>query len=280
MRLFLFFLLLSLETAAQTISGTVLDAETHKPIPYANVGVIHKTKGTVTDRQGAFSLGAVSREQTDTLKISCVGYVPLVLPLYQANVDLFLENRPFELDPSLEKLKVVEIKPGKIKTDNIGNRIRSRAIVVGFSTNNLGTEVGTVLKYRHKKQGQIMNLNFCRDGMLFDSILLRVNLYEFHNGTPGKSLLSEPLYLRSKSKLGPLSRDVSDKNIFIDGDCFLSVEWVDFAGDFPEKEKDYCKIWFNAGFLREDTYFRATSRSDWVKEDMDVGFWATVKYKK
>ncbi|MFL5764819.1 MAG: carboxypeptidase-like regulatory domain-containing protein [Bacteroidia bacterium] len=280
MRISLLFILWSSSLFSQTISGVIIDSETKKPIPYVNVGILHKNTGTVSDHNGVFKLPSTTRNPDDTLKISCVGYAAFVLPLHTLNEDLYLENQTFELDASLEKLKPVEIRPGKIKTDIVGNRIRSGTVVVGFSTNDLGTEVGTVLKYRHKQQGQITNLNFCLNGTLFDSIFVRVNIYEFKDGAPGKSILSEPIYLHSKSKGGNLSIDVSDKNIFITSDCFLSVEWIDFAGDFPEKEKDYCKIWFNAAFLRADSFLRTTSQSDWVRKDFGVGFWATVKYRK
>ncbi|CAN5362724.1 hypothetical protein BH10BAC1_BH10BAC1_07630 [soil metagenome] len=270
------------EFSAQGIYGKIIDSQTKKAIPYVNVGILHKKLGTVSDTSGHFKLIGATRNLDDTLKMSCVGYNSFVLPLYSTNEDYFLENKTFELDPSSEKLSEVVIRPGKIKTKLLGNKIQNGMVVVGFSTTDLGSESGTVLKYNKKNTGHIKDLNFCMNGSLFDSILFRVNLYEFKNGLPAKSILNEPIYIKTKAKSGNISIAVIDKNIFVSGDTFLSLEWIEFASAtlVPEKEKDFCKLWFNAGFLYSDSYYRETSQADWSKKDIGLGFWATVLYKK
>ena len=280
---FLFFLCFNHFALSQTvISGKIIDSQTKKAIPYVNIGVLHKKTGTVSDTVGRFKLIGVTRNLDDTLKMSCVGYNSFLLPLHSTNEDYFLENRTFELDPSSEKLSEIVIRPGKIKTKILGNKIQNGMVVVGFSTTDLGSEVGTVLKYNKKNAGQIKDLNFCMNGTLFDSILFRVNLYEFKNGLPGKSILNDPIYIKAKAKSGNLSVDVTSQNIFVSGDTFLSIEWIEFASAtaVPEKEKDFCKLWFNGGFLGSDSYYRETSQADWSKKEVGDGFWATVLYKK
>jgi len=58
------------------IEGTILDKETKKPVPFASIGIIGTAKGTSSNLNGQFS---VSLNETDSLKISCVGYESLSL---------------------------------------------------------------------------------------------------------------------------------------------------------------------------------------------------------
>ncbi|AEI49212.1 hypothetical protein Runsl_2820 [Runella slithyformis DSM 19594] len=63
-----FFLLLTGLTAlAQTITGSVVDAQTNEPLPFVNVFISNTTKGTQTDVKGAF-----------VLKVQTAGYAKVV----------------------------------------------------------------------------------------------------------------------------------------------------------------------------------------------------------
>lgn len=55
-----------------TIKGTVTSSH-GKPMPYANVGILHSSKGATTDERGAFRIGNLEPD-TYTLQISAVGY--------------------------------------------------------------------------------------------------------------------------------------------------------------------------------------------------------------
>lgn len=205
---------------AQTISGKIVDSKTKRPIPYVNIGILHKNAGTVCDSCGFFKLNYIKRNTDDTLKISCVGYSSFVLPLYSVNENSFLEHTTFELDPQENELKEIVVRPGKIKTKTLGNKIQNAMIVSGFSTSELGSEVGAVLKYNKKKAGKIKDFNFYLTGNLFDSATFRVNLYEFKDGQIGKQILAEHIYIKTKVKAGRLAVDVEQKDLFISGDCF------------------------------------------------------------
>jgi hypothetical protein len=58
------------------VEGTIVDKETKKPVPFASIGIIGTAKGTSSNLNGQFS---VSLNETDSLKISCVGYESLSL---------------------------------------------------------------------------------------------------------------------------------------------------------------------------------------------------------
>ncbi len=54
-------------------SGVFLDADSLTPVPWVNIIVVNRDKGTTTDFQGAFSFVA---HKGDTVQFSCVGYKP------------------------------------------------------------------------------------------------------------------------------------------------------------------------------------------------------------
>lgn len=54
-------------------SGVFLDSDSLTPVPWVNILVINRSKGTTTDYRGAFSFVA---HTGDTVQFSCVGYKP------------------------------------------------------------------------------------------------------------------------------------------------------------------------------------------------------------
>jgi hypothetical protein len=88
------FMICTVCAVSQTaIQGTVRDAKTNEPLPFCSIAVKGTNKGTITNRDGAFSIHLnLSR---DTLLFSYVGYTPAVIParkLVQKNLVL-LERR-------------------------------------------------------------------------------------------------------------------------------------------------------------------------------------------
>jgi hypothetical protein len=169
-------------------------------------------------------------------------------------------------------LQEVVIKPHKTKTLITGNTTNSRTLSAGFSSNDLGSEVGTVMRYKKKKPGKLENVNFNIAYNAFpEALLFRVNIYDFKDGKIGESILKEPLYLETMISNGTLTLDLSEKNIYVKNDCFVSLEWI----------KDFGKrgLMFSAGFFNADSYARKISQGDWNKAPVGLGFWSTVVYE-
>jgi hypothetical protein len=64
-----------------TISGKIIDSETSKPVPFANVGIAGKTIGTVSNEEGAFVFKVPAIYQNDSLKVSFIGYQTFTKPI-------------------------------------------------------------------------------------------------------------------------------------------------------------------------------------------------------
>lgn len=56
------------------LTGSVFDAKSHKPLSYANLGILGKLKGTTTNADGVFNLSISNSDIGDTLKVTFIGY--------------------------------------------------------------------------------------------------------------------------------------------------------------------------------------------------------------
>ncbi len=66
------------------ISAKVIDKQTGKPVPFANIGVLGKSIGTVSNIHGEFVLKVPSHMSADSLGISFIGYKTYMESLRQA----------------------------------------------------------------------------------------------------------------------------------------------------------------------------------------------------
>ncbi|WP_291864602.1 carboxypeptidase-like regulatory domain-containing protein [Maribacter sp.] len=86
-------------TQAQTLTATVVDSTSQKPIPYVTVKL--KNKGVITNEEGRFSFLLNNEiKATDSLFISCIGYATLGKPIneFQENT-IYLQPMAIELNP-------------------------------------------------------------------------------------------------------------------------------------------------------------------------------------
>ena len=168
-KLIFIFLFISNISYSQTIQGKTMDANTKKRIPYVSIGILHTNIGTVSDTKGEFRLNITKAQPFDTLVISEIGYLPVIIPLPDYFMYKNSNSSNFELEPETELLDECIIDPGKTKQLIAGNRVDNNIVCAGFSSNVLGTEIGTVLKYHKKKPGRIENVNFNVTDNQYDS---------------------------------------------------------------------------------------------------------------
>lgn len=92
--LFLYTLLLT-EVAIAQIKGTVLDAETRQPLPFASIQLSKTEKGTITDERGNFTITPETNEAVNsTLHISYVGYLSETITLNPKQLRYTVMLRP------------------------------------------------------------------------------------------------------------------------------------------------------------------------------------------
>lgn len=274
-KLFLFLLFVfaaSINLPAQIVTGQVANAETKEPIEYTSIGVLNRNLGTVSGLGGKFKLDLKGAADSDTVKVSMVGFQSRLFPVKAFRQHFSVPDNSVFLQPQTRQLNEVVIKPQKMGTMVTGNTTDSKIMAEGFVSNDLGSEIGTVLKFRKKKPGRLESVHFNIANNNFDAVKFRVNIYTFKNGQVGENLLQEPIYLKTEVQSGTISLDLTDRNIIILHDCLLSLEWIEDLGKN--------NLMFSCGLINAPTYYRKTSQGSWSKAPAGAGFWANVTYEK
>ncbi len=212
-----------------TVSGRLLDADTNQPIPYANIGVPEKAVGTVSDDNGHFALSGIS--VTDEIVFSSIGYATLRLRAEEVG-----EDASISLEPKAYNIDQIDIQASKINgaEKRFGVRNKTRSLSIGFGNTQLGTEIGTPI--RIKRPVYVKTANFVLNHAKGDSLLFRVNIYQFENGVVGEHLLTENIYIEEKQRKGLISIDVSAYNIILESDVLLTLEWLRNYDEIGNKE--------------------------------------------
>jgi hypothetical protein len=254
----LFFLLTAYSIKAQFISGKVLDASTKQPLPYVNIGIINKNLGTVSDEYGDFSLELNPELLSDTLRFSMIGYgkKDFVLRDYLAQEkaeNVILLNEEALL---LEGVTVIRKKNKKYRRKILGNKTESKTLVGGFTSNDLGNEIGFICRIRQSPTFlETFNLSIAKNS--YGNIRFRLNFYSLRNGMPDQNILNEMIMIETDIESGMVSVDLRPYDIVMEDDFLVAIEWIEDLGNG--------ELLFSAGFFGSNLFARATSQGTWTQ---------------
>lgn len=102
----------SLQAQTSKISGRVIDANTQKPLPFANVYVNNTTIGTTTNDNGEFILQNLPLGATEIV-FSFIGYSPQQLKLLVKDADN--KSISIQLQPDAQQVSEVSVKASRDK---------------------------------------------------------------------------------------------------------------------------------------------------------------------
>jgi hypothetical protein len=262
-------------TMAQTIKGTVFDNTTKEPIPFASVGIKGKTMGTVSDESGNFELMAKNAIDTDSLKVSAIGYQSKCFTVAKAKN--FNGEKILLLQTGIQLAEVV-VKPTKTITKILGNKNYNTNISCafqGYDNNYLGVEAAI---RANSKKGRLIwiekfssNLNKCT---LKDSATFRLNFYKVNkDGMPGENILQKPVIFKIAPQIGPFTVDLKKYNINTNDDFFISLECL--SSTVTDQTLAFSGSLIGPSYLKMATFF------DWEKlAVMGLDFNVTVTYQK
>ena len=94
------------------LSGKILDDKKGDPIKYASVSLLNKPIGTISNFDGNFLLKIHPDFIRDTLVISCMGFVQLLMPAYKILDEDIIVMYPFSI--RIKEVKVVATSPEKL----------------------------------------------------------------------------------------------------------------------------------------------------------------------
>ncbi len=214
------------------IKGIVTDS-LNVPIEYANIGVLNKPNGTVSNLEGKFSLAIENTGIEDTIRVSCLGYKSEDI-LYK---DLI--KNPMKLDVKLqrqvEQLNEVVITSQKLKTYSEGKLKTKTSQQVIFAmpnqeNQNLGSEVGRRFNLGDKTPSHLTEFKFFIKDNNFESVKFRINIYAIEEGKPSKKINSENIFASAgKDFTDWVVVDLTPFGIIVKEDVIVSVEWIEHS---------------------------------------------------
>ncbi len=227
-----FICLLGFAANSQTVlKGKIIDQHSGNPVDYANIGVLEKSKGTVSNFDGSFELSLLLPEINfqDTLQISRIGYKTLKYTtkdfskILQENTTIFIEPQTLELDG-------VVVKSSDSDKRRIGYSSHSTKLL-GFWNDSLalGGEHASKIMLRGGPV-KLEDLSFNVVANISDSLLVRVNVYELEKGLPGKNISRENILHTIKQRQGTITIDLAPYNIVVDNHFVVSLELLKIYG--------------------------------------------------
>jgi hypothetical protein len=102
--LFYLFFLLTVDAAAQQLTGKIIDAANNQPIPFVFIGIENSHKGTTADVDGNFKLKIDTSIKRLTVQI--IGYEKLNLNLTEVDLNKPLIIKLRSLDVKLDEIVV------------------------------------------------------------------------------------------------------------------------------------------------------------------------------
>ncbi len=218
----------SLATCSQlathfTLKGSLRDADTGDPIPYANIGILDKNRGTLSEPDGTFELVLPQTLRKDTLRISCIGYAPLAIPI-QA-----WQNGTFALQPDSKVLEEVRIEAKRsTKVARLG-WMSGRDGIVPFDTLQ-GGAVAALLLELPASPVWVQKIQFRLLYNSKDTLRFRLHFFTYDslNDCPGEELLHKEIVLEAQKRFGWVRIDLEEWNIsLLHRKLFVGFEWMD-----------------------------------------------------
>lgn len=94
------------------LSGKIVDSKKQDPIKYASISLLNKPIGTISNIDGNFLLKIHPDFIRDTIVVSCMGYVQILMPAYKILDEDVITMYPFSI--KLKEVKVVATSPEKL----------------------------------------------------------------------------------------------------------------------------------------------------------------------
>lgn len=267
----LLILLTTLSLFAQNlVTGTLKDAETGNPIAYANIGIAHRNVGTVSGELGKFEFEIPLIMETDSVKLSCIGYKTKSILAKEFSSQLS-KNPVVTLIPDITELKEVVVKSNKLKQKRVGNKTKSKLLRGGFRYASLGHEIGTKINIKNRPT-YVMKFHTNIVSNTNETMKFRMNFYDIKKGIPNKKIFHENIIFQIEIKEGPFTLDLTEYNILINKDFYCTIELIE-----NQKPDDF--LFFSAGILANKMIYRLTSHGEWEKIGaIGIGFNVTVEH--
>lgn len=224
----------SLSAQKTYITGQVTNQE-QAALGYVSIGIVNTTTGTVSDEKGFFKLYLPTGiADTTQVRYSMIGYRDTsfrIGTLLKSNDTLLIK-----MTPSVTELPTAVVRPevdqyrwfGKTKT---GTKTRVNFAIAGQPRQNLGAEIGRIIKLKSKKN-QLDAVRFYLNRNDFTMVKFRLKFYKVKNGKPGDLLINEDIILTVEDrKKGWVEIPMKAYQIDLPKKFAMALQWIDYSDD-------------------------------------------------
>jgi hypothetical protein len=204
------------------IKGKCID-ENGRGIPYVNISVKGKAIGTVSNMEGNFSIENTSVTENDFLIFSHLNFE-------KKTIGIPLKSEQIKLNAKVENLKevIVSNKKKKVKEKIVGTKTETEGILMYFTSNSLGTEIGKIITVKKNKIYDLKNVQFNLPKLGYKSATFRINFYTIVDGTIDVLKTNTVDNIIKVTKSGMAKLDLSNQDLSFENDFLVAVEWIDF----------------------------------------------------
>ncbi|CAN5337668.1 hypothetical protein BH09BAC5_BH09BAC5_22270 [soil metagenome] len=224
----LFFLAVSVIHAQFTLSGTIIDSITQKPIPYSLVTTNSGRQGVIADVNGKFELTLADSLQNNYLSATSMGFdtttVSIIKFQNSGSEIIYLRHKQF----ILPEVSIASIDADKYCKANWGATKKNKT----FNGNvfwGAGWEIATYFENTNGDSGIISKIKFFIQDKGSPNTQFRAKLYSVNpkKNSPGELLLDQDLILQGDKGNEWVTLDITAFNIQIPkGGFFVAMEWL------------------------------------------------------
>ncbi|MEP1489634.1 MAG: carboxypeptidase-like regulatory domain-containing protein [Algibacter sp.] len=235
------------------MNGIIIDSITNTPIPFVNIGVFNKNKGTISNSKGAFNISIPNKLKHDSLTISHLNYYTIKIPIKN------IKNQTIALIPKTNELLEVVISNKKKKKRKVGVKSYNPLLWTRvLSKDNDIIEVAQKINIPQKNV-RVKYANFyLRRGFESDSVNIRINFYENIDNAPGKKIVFQNIIQKTKIETGWVKIDLTKDYIYLEDDFFIGIEFI------PDFKKPL-EVYMGAILTKGNGYNKSSSFGKWNK---------------
>lgn len=210
----------------QQLQGVIVDAESNEPLEYASIGVVGKNVGSITQRNGEFTIDLSTAQLGDTVRFTYLGFKPV--SILKESFDFAVRQR-IALIPIDYEIEEVTIN-ATAKIIVLGNDKASRRM----------TGWGDFESYRGRTRGllisgaecpvKVKSFKFRINHNDWDSVAFRLNFLTRNENMLLTSILKENIIFHTDKKFHWVKVNLEKYNIIICNEVVVTLEWVDALG--------------------------------------------------
>lgn len=270
---FIFFLLLISNMCFSQnliLKGTV-KATNNKNLAYVNIGIKNKNIGTISNKNGHFSIRINEENKSDSLSFSYLGYKQLTIKIsdiVKKNISKFILNQELF---SLDEVTIIskKTKEKKLGTKSYLNFVVGDVRADNNQNNNNIQEFAKKLKI--KKPSKLLEVNIALSNININSAKFRVNFYSIKDHLPFEKIGNQNIIIEKQIINGWNTFDLKKFDLKFEKPIFISIEYL------PQKYNELMPFRYN-GQLFGKSIKRSSSLGNWnVTKGAKIAMYVKVR---